>query len=498
MEFSATVCFATGRWGDGEGHCLTRYTDRHIQYAGPKRIFALAAQLVKLRRQGKLRDHISAIITSAQLLRTGCTFMKTASGTTLIHNGQVVDGTGADAIPDGAVLIEAGKISFVGPMRDAPAVPADASMMDARGGTILPGLVEAHFHPTYFDVAALEDLDIKYPVEYVTLLAASNARLVLECGYTAARSGGSLFNIDVWLKKAIENDLVAGPRFTASGREICGAGGLMDWNPEFRKIGMEGLILLINGPDEARSAVRKLVKDGVEWVKTYPTGDAAAPDTNDHHTLCMTFEEMHAVVQTAHNHGMKVTGHCRATQGIKNALLAGYDAIEHGTFMDDETLELLLDRDVAVVPALYFEQASIDRGPEFGLPQSVIDGHQETLEGGAESVRRILAAGGRVGMGGDYGFAWNPHGDYAKELAFFVDYVGLKPIDVIQCATQTGAQIIGRDDEFGTLETGKLGDVLVVDGDVLADISILQDRKRLTAVLQGGIVKSRCGTVCFG
>ena len=135
----------------------------------------------------------------------------------------------------------------------------------------------------------------------------------------------------------------------------------MDWNPEFRKIGMEGLILLVNGADEARKAVRKLVKDGVEWVKTYPTGDAAAADSNDHHTLCMTFEEMHAVVQTAHNHGMKVTGHCRATAGIKNALLAGYDAIEHGTFMDDETLELLLKRNVPVVPALYFEMMSIER-----------------------------------------------------------------------------------------------------------------------------------------
>ncbi len=218
----------------------------------------------------------------------------------------------------------------------------------------MPGLVEAHFHPTYFNVAALEDLDIKYPVEYVTLLAAANARLALECGYTAARSGGSLFNIDVWLKRAIENDVTPGPRLVASGREICGVGGLMDWNPDFRKIGMEGLVLLINGPDEARAAVRKLVKDGIEWVKTYPTGDAAAPDTNDHHTLCMTFEEMHAVVQTAHNHGLKVTGHCRATAGIKNALRAGYDAIEHGTFMDDEALDLLLQRECPVCARAVF------------------------------------------------------------------------------------------------------------------------------------------------
>ena len=423
--------------------------------------------------------------------------MRSATDATLIHNGQVIDGTGAPAIPDGCVLIESGIIRYVGPLRTVPPGSESAVRLNANGGTIMPGLVEAHFHATYFNVAALEDLDIKYPVEYVTLLAACNARLVLECGYTSARSGGSLFNSDVWLKKAIENDLVIGPRLATSGREICGAGGLMDWNPEFRKIGMEGLILLVNGADEARKAVRKLVKDGVEWVKTYPTGDAAAADSNDHHTLCMTFEEMHAVVQTAHNHGMKVTGHCRATAGIKNALLAGYDAIEHGTFMDDETLELLLKRNVPVVPALYFEMMSIERGPEFGMSQAVIDGHQETLDGGAESARRILAAGGRLGMGGDYGFAWNPHGDYAKELSFFVNYVGLKPLDVIKCATQTGAEILGREHELGTLAVGKLGDVLVVDGDVLADISILQDRKRLIAVLQSGIVKSRCGVSCL-
>ena len=423
--------------------------------------------------------------------------MRTATDITFIHNGQVVDGTGAAAVPDACVLLEAGVIRYVGSKADAPPVAANATRIDAKGGTIMPGLVESHFHPTYFNVAALEDLDIKYPVEYVTLLAGSNARLAVECGYTSARSGGSLFNIDVWLKKAIEEDLVIGPRLAASGREICGAGGLMDWNPEFRKIGMEGLILLVNGPDEARRAVRKLVKDGVEWVKTYPTGDAAAADFNDHHTLCMTFEEMHAVVQTAHNHGMKVTGHCRATEGIKNALLAGYDAIEHGTFMDDETMELLLKRNVPVVPALYFELMSIERGPEFGMSQAVIDGHQETLDGGAESARRILAAGGRLGMGGDYGFAWNPHGDYAKELSFFVNYVGLKPLDVIKCATQTGAEILGRDHELGTLTKGKLGDILIVDGDVVADIAILQDRTRISAVMQSGIIKSRCGVSCL-
>jgi imidazolonepropionase-like amidohydrolase len=416
--------------------------------------------------------------------------MKTATGTTLITNGQLIDGTGAAPVPDAALVIRDGRIAYAGLAAGAPPSPEDAVRIDARGGTIMPGLVEAHFHATYFNIAALEDLDIKYPVEYVSLLASVNTRLALECGYTAARSGGCLFNVDVWLKKAIEEDLIAGPRLSASGREICSAGGLMDWNPEFRKIGMEGLVFIINGQEDGRKAVRSLVKDGVEWVKTYPTGDAASPDANDHHTLCMTFEEMHAVVATAHNHKLKVTGHCRATQGIKNALRAGYDSIEHGTFMDDEAMDLLLERDVPCIPALYFEKASIELGPEFGLPQAVIDGHQETLDGGAESAKRILREGGRLGMGGDYGFGWNPHGDYARELTFFVKDVGLTTLEVITCATKTGAEIMGCGAEFGTLEKGKLADVLVVDGDVIADISILEDRRRFLAVMQGGIVKA--------
>jgi imidazolonepropionase-like amidohydrolase len=388
------------------------------------------------------------------------------------------------------VIARDGRITYAGAAKAVPDVPPDAQRIDARGGTILPGLVEAHYHPTYFNVAELADLDIKYPVEFVTLLAAANARLALECGYTAARSGGSLHNIDVWLKKAIEDDLMPGPRLAASGREICGAGGLMDWNPDHLKLGMEGLILLINGPEDGRRAVRKLVKDGAEWIKTYPTGDAAAPDAADHHTLCMTFEEMAAVVQEAHNYRRKVTGHCRANQGIKNALRAGFDCLEHATFMDREALDLLLERKTPVVPALQFEWASIEYGPSFGMPEAVVDGHKETLEGGAESARMILRAGGTLGMGGDYGFAWNPHGHYAKELSFFVKYVGLEPLEVLTCATRSGAKIMGRAEEFGTLEAGKIADVLVVEGDVVRDIGVLENRDRLLAVIQGGMIKA--------
>jgi imidazolonepropionase-like amidohydrolase len=409
----------------------------------------------------------------------------------VIRNGTIFKSNGDEPIPDGELHIVDGIISYVGPAHKSPNEDdSNHLIIDAQGGTILPGLIESHFHATYFNVESLEDLDIKYPVEYVTLLASQNAVCALEHGYTSARSGGSLFNIDVWLKKAIAEEVVRGPRLTASGREICGVGGLMDWNPDYRKIGMDGLVLLVNGPTEATAAVRKLVKDGVEWIKTYPTGDAASPDLNDHHTLCMTFEEMQAVVLTAHNHNLKVTGHCRATKGIKNALLAGFDSIEHGSFMDDETMDLLLERNVPVVPALYFEMASIIHGSDFGLSQLVIDGHQETLDAGTASAQRIIREGGRLGMGGDYGFAWNPHGNYAKELTFFVNHVGLSVEQTLVCATRTGAEIIGVADTLGTLEIGKIADILVVNGDVLEDISLIEDKQNLLAVIQNGIIKA--------
>jgi imidazolonepropionase-like amidohydrolase len=409
----------------------------------------------------------------------------------VIRNGTIFKSNGDEPIPDGELHIVDGIISYVGPAHKSPNEDdSNHLIIDAQGGTILPGLIESHFHATYFNVESLEDLDIKYPVEYVTLLASQNAVCALEHGYTSARSGGSLFNIDVWLKKAIAEEVVRGPRLTASGREICGVGGLMDWNPDYRKIGMDGLVLLVNGPTEATAAVRKLVKDGVEWIKTYPTGDAASPDLNDHHTLCMTFEEMQAVVLTAHNHNLKVTGHCRATKGIKNALLAGFDSIEHGSFMDDETMDLLLERNVPVVPALYFEMASIIHGSDFGLSQLVIDGHQETLDAGTASAQRIIREGGRLGMGGDYGFAWNPHGNYAKELTFFVNHVGLSVEQTLVCATRTGAEIIGVADTLGTLEIGKIADILVVNGDVLEDISLIEDKQNLLAIIQNGIIKA--------
>ena len=204
--------------------------------------------------------------------------MRVATGITRIFNGDLIDGTGRRPSVTRSLSSTAAGSATPGPPPVRRRSPNDVHQIDASGGTIMPGLVEAHFHATYFNVLRLEDLDIKYPVEMVTLLARSTPGW----RWSAATRRPARRQPVQHRRLAEEGDRERPrprPALRPSGREICGVGGLMDWNPDFRKIGMEGVVLVVNGPDEARSAARRLVKDGVEWVKTYPTGDAAAPDT---------------------------------------------------------------------------------------------------------------------------------------------------------------------------------------------------------------------------
>ena len=423
--------------------------------------------------------------------------MKTAQGTTVIQNGQLVDGTGAPAVPNATLVIRDGRITYAGPSSGAPEVSPQARRIDAKGGTLMPGLIEPHWHPSYVNAATISDLDMRYPVEYMALRSASHAHLLLECGYTGTRTGGGMHNIDIALKKAVEEDHLPGPRISAAGRDICGRGGMMDCNPDFLKLGMEGETFVVDGPIEARSAARRIIKAGADWIKTYPGGDAGCGHAGSH-TLNMTEEEMRAVAEEAHNYGVKVFGHLRGAKASKIALRLGYDSIEHGNYLDDEGVEMLLERDTPIVPTLYHCQAANERGREFGFSQEALDEEKEHVECGAEVAQKVLKGGGRVATGGgDFGLAWNPHGDYAKELSFFVKYVGFSPLDTIRGATKIGAELMGREKEIGTLESGKLADLLVVAGDVLADITLLEDPSNFIAVMQGGLIKSgRLATAC--
>jgi imidazolonepropionase-like amidohydrolase len=404
-----------------------------------------------------------------------------------LRNLRLIDGTGAPAKEGAALVIERDTLVHVGPLAAAaePKGP-EVETIDLGGRTVIPGLVEAHIHLSYNDVKVIADLDLNCPPEYSTLKAAKNAALALSCGYTAARSAGAVHRIDVALKQAINEGLYPGPRLLAASRDICATGGMADWNPSYLKLGMEGLALIADGPDQVRAAVRRSIKDGADIVKCYVGGDALLPHTpiGD---CTYTLAEVAALVDESHMRGRMTAAHVRGQRSSRVAAEAGVDALEHATYADDDTLKMIADSGLTLVPGLRYLYSIIENGPRFGIGEDVIapSGLRDEIKQAADTYHRARDLGIRMCPGGDFGFAWNPHGEYAKDIQVFVDVIGFSPLEAITCATRSGAELMRMADRIGTLEPGKLADLVVVDGDPLRDISVLQDRHRLS-VMQGG------------
>jgi imidazolonepropionase-like amidohydrolase len=412
---------------------------------------------------------------------------------TYLKNVRLIDGTGRPPVDGAGVVIEGHTIVHAG--RLAPADeprPADAVVIDLGGRTVIPGLVEAHIHLSYVDVKVIADLDLNCPPEYTTLRAAKNAELALECGYTAARSAGSIHAIDVALKRAINEGLYPGPRLLAAGRDICATGAMADWNPSYLKLGMEGLAFIADGPDAVRAAVRRVIKDGADVVKCYIGGDALLPHTpiSD---CTYTVEEVRVLVQETRMRGRLSAAHVRGRASSRVAAEAGVDSIEHATYADDETLRMIRDQDLTLVPGLRYLYSIIENGPRFGITEDIIgpSGLRDEIKQAGDTYRRARDLGIRMCPGGDFGFAWCPHGEYAKDIQVFVDVIGYTPLEAIRCATLWGAQLMRMADRIGSLEAGKLADLVVVDGDPLRDIAVLQDRERLSVMKDGRWVTRR-------
>jgi imidazolonepropionase-like amidohydrolase len=405
---------------------------------------------------------------------------------TLLRNARLIDGTGSAAQDGAAVLIEGDTIVQAGPAAATSAAARDAVALDLGGRTVIPGLVEAHLHLSYNNVKQIADLDLNCPPEYSTLVSAKNAELVLQCGYTAARSAGSVHAVDVALKRAINEGLYPGPRLLAAGRDICATGGMADWNPSYLKLGMEGLALIADGPEQIRAAVRRVVKDGADVVKCYVGGDALLPHTPIA-DCTYTLAEVQALVDEAHMRGRLVSAHVRGARSSEVAARAGVDSIEHATYASDDTLQRIRDQDLTLVPGLRYLYSILENGPRFGIDEAIIgpSGLRDEIKQASDTYRRARELGIRMCPGGDFGFAWNPHGEYAKDIQVFVDVIGFTPLEAVVCATRGGAELMRMQDRIGTLTAGKLADLIVVDGDPLRDIGILQDRARL-AVMQGG------------
>jgi imidazolonepropionase-like amidohydrolase len=382
------------------------------------------------------------------------------------------------------VVVEGERITAVGTNGDAPVPNGHDTVFDLAGKSLMPGMVQCHYHVAYPNISILDDIDMKYPATYLTLIAAKNAELLLRSGFTGAVGAGAVHNIDVTLKRAIDNGLIPGPRMLPCGRDIVTTGDSIDCHPNFWQMKMEGIARICDGPDEFRKAVRDEIKQGVEMIKLYPTGGHGLSWPSE--VMTISDDEMTAAAQAAHERGKKIRGHIASKKGIMKALKAGLDVIDHGDMMDDECVETLVKQGGYVTPSLYFPYLVMEEKRRTGKASFDTSGMERGLENSYRMLGRAQAAGVKLLVGDDFGVGAMPHGDYAKELEAYVKGAGIPALDVIGWATRNGAELLGMKDELGTIESGKLADLLVVNGDPVADITVLQKRANLAVVMKGG------------
>jgi imidazolonepropionase-like amidohydrolase len=405
-------------------------------------------------------------------------------GRTFFCGANLIDGVSPPR-KNSVVVVENERITAVAGQADAPTPSANDVIFELDGRSLMPGMVQCHYHVAYDNIGDLLDLDLKHPATMLTLIAAKNAELLLRSGFTGAVGAGSLHNIDVTLKQAINRGLIQGPRFVACGRDIVTTGDSVDFHPSWWKLQMDGLGRICDGPDEFRKAVRDEIKQGVDMIKLYPTGGHGLSWPSS--VMTMTLEEMKAAADTAHERGKKIRGHIVSKRGILAGLNARLDVIDHADMMDDECIERLAAAGAFVAPSLYFPYMVAEEKRRTGRSNW---GGADEMERALETSRRTLpkanAAGVKFVVGDDFGTSAMPHGDYAKELGAYVNGAGLPALEVIKWATRNGAELLGMKDDLGTIENGKLADLLVVNGDPSSDIAVLQDRTNLHVIMKGG------------
>ena len=408
----------------------------------------------------------------------------------LIGGGTILDGTGEPPRERNSVLVENKRITKIGPAAEVKAA-ADLgggyTAIDAGGKTIMPGMIDAHCHISYGDIVSFEELDLYTSVEYRTLRAAHNAKKVLRAGVTAISDPGSTWNISVAIRDAINAGLIEGPRMASAGRYITTYNAIGSPWPSWMEHPPSSFAVLCNTRDEMITEVRREIKDGVDIVKVAGDGDVLAYERELAGSLSM--EDLQAVADTTHRLGKRCTIHARSGPAAADAIRAGFDWIIHGSFMSDDDLVVLYERRTPLIPTFCMLLNTLEWGADLGTPEFILDAYKEEVEALSGVVTKAHQDGIMIMAGTDSGQGSVPYGEWhAREMEYLVSHGGLSNIDAIRAGTSNAAFAVGMPDEIGTLEAGKRADILVVDGNPLADISVLQDKDRLTVVMKDGEV----------
>ncbi|MCA0356019.1 MAG: Xaa-Pro dipeptidase [Proteobacteria bacterium] len=394
-----------------------------------------------------------------------------------VSAARLLDVVSGKYVDNPQVIITDGRITSIGKKGDA--VPAGAKVVDLPGATLLPGLIDMHVHlDSLAEVGGYNSLE--YSDRFWSVVQTANARKTLEAGFTTVRNVGAADFDDVGLREAIDAGYVPGPRIVTAAISFGATGGHCD-STFFPPSMDQKSPFNSDSPDEARKAVRTLKKYGAQVIKICATGGVFSRG-NEPGQQQLTYDEMKAVVDEAHMAGIKVAAHAHGASGIREAVRAGVDTIEHASLVDDEGIKLAVQKGAYFSMDIYNTDYTQAEGKKNGVLEDNLRKDRDIGEIQRENFRKALKAGVKMVYGTDAGIY--PHGDNAKQFAVMVRY-GATPLQAIQAATVTAAEALGRSKDVGQVAVGRYGDMIAVAGDPLADVTTLE---KPVFVMKGGAV----------
>lgn len=408
-----------------------------------------------------------------------------APKTVYVRAGRLFDGTTDTVSTNVVIVVEGERIKNVSPAGSV-SIPQGATVIDLSRSTVLPGLIDCHTHLGSRADRYDEIYHFKSTPFQSAFAGVVNARKTLEAGFTSVRDVGSLPFLAVDLRNSINEGFIPGPRIVASGPGISitgGHGDLNNFSPQTR-VSMfpeERNFQIADGVDQVRHVVRAQVKYGVDVIKILATGGVLSKGDSPGAPQ-FTFEELKAAAEEAHMAGRKIAAHAHGTQGIKNAILAGIDSIEHASLIDDEGIRLAKEHGTYLVMDIYNDDYILGKAIEFGLPKENVEKEKTVGKLQRENFERAVKAGAKMAFGTDAGVY--PHGDNAKQFFYMVKF-GMTPAQAVRAATTNAADLIGRSQDVGTVETGKYADLIAVTADPLQDVRALEN---VGFVMKGGVV----------
>jgi imidazolonepropionase-like amidohydrolase len=380
--------------------------------------------------------------------------------TTIVYKGfNLIDGTGKEPVKDSYMMVEGEKIIKIGKVSDL-SENSNFKTIDLSGKFVMPGLINSHVHITMEPVGNSFAIIDSESDAMTSLRGVKNLKKTLELGTTYFRDLGGPVGIDLDLRNAVNKKFIEGPEFLAAGKVICMTGG-HGW-----MTGREA-----DGPVETRKAAREQLKAGADVIKVMATGGVMTEGVEPGSPQ-FTIEEMASAIEEAHKAGKKTATHAQGTTGIKNAIKAGIDSIEHGFYLDDEIFEMMKEKGVFLVATLVAPYFIVENGKDGSIPEYAVKKATDAMEAHQESFKKAYKAGVKIAMGTDSGTPYNHHGSAPHEIKLMIE-CGMNPMDALVASTKGSAECLGITDKYGTIEKNKFADFLVLDSNPLDNIDTL-------------------------